>query len=79
MTDLVLEELDQTALADRELLGCRLAHLPPFHWQEVGSGSVDIRTHEAYTIQTESLYQEEYLDYQQSAWSILIDISPSRK
>jgi hypothetical protein len=65
-TDLVLDELDQTALVDPGIPGCRLADLPAFHWKEVDSGLVDIRTPEAYAIQTESLYQEGYLGYQQA-------------
>jgi hypothetical protein len=65
-TDLVLQELDETALADPGIPGCRLTDLPPFHWKEVDSGLVDIRTPEAYAIQTESLYQEGYLGYQQA-------------
>ena len=65
-TDLVLEELDDAALADPGIPGCKLANLPPFHWKEVDSGLVDIRTPGAYAIQTESLYQEGYLGYQQA-------------
>lgn len=65
-TDLVLQELDETALADPGIPGCRLADLPSFHWKEVDSGLVDIRTPEDYAIQTGSLYQEGYLGYQQA-------------
>jgi serpin B len=64
--DLVLEELDQTALADPGIPGCRLADLRPFGWKEVDSGLVDIRTPEDYAIRTESLYQEGFLDYLQA-------------
>lgn len=64
--DLVLKELDQTVLADPGIPGCRLADLPPFHWKEVDSGLVDIRTPEEYAIQTESLYQEGYRGYLQA-------------
>jgi hypothetical protein len=66
LAELVLEEIDQRALADPGIPGCRLADLPAFHWKEVNSGLVDIRTPEAYVIQTESLYQEGYLGYQQA-------------
>lgn len=65
-TELVFEELDRTALADPGIPGCTLADLPAFHWKEVDSGLVDIRTPEAYAIQTESLYQQGYLGYRQA-------------
>ncbi len=65
-TDLVLEELDQAALANPGIPGCSLADLRPFGWKTVDSGLVDIRTPEDYAIQVESLYQEGYLDYQQA-------------
>jgi len=65
-TELLPEEPDPAALAGREIPGCRLADLPPFHWKEVDSGLVDIRTSEDYAIQIESLYQEGYLGYQQA-------------
>jgi len=65
-TDLVLDELGQAALADPGIPGCRLVDLRPFGWKTVDSGFVDIRTPDDYAIQTESLYQEGYLDYLQT-------------
>lgn len=65
-TELVLEEIDQTVLTKPGIPGCSLADLRPFGWKEVDSGLVDIRTPEAYAIQTESLYQEGYRDYLQA-------------
>lgn len=63
-TDLPLEELAPDILSGPGIPGCSLSDLRPFHWKEVNSGIVDIRTTEEYTIQTESLYQEGFLDYQ---------------
>lgn len=65
-TELVPEEPDPAALNGREIASCRLSDLPAFHWKEVDAGLVDIRTPEAYSIQTESLYQEGYLGYRQA-------------
>jgi len=65
-SELVLDELDQDILADPGIPGCSLADLRPFGWKTVDSGVVDIRTPEYYAIQTESLYQEGYRDYQQA-------------
>lgn len=65
-TDLVLKELSQTTLVNPGIPGCSLADLRPFGWKTVDSGFVDIRTPEEYAIQTESLYQEGYLDYLQT-------------
>jgi hypothetical protein len=65
-SELVLEELDQDILADPEMPGCSLSDLRPFGWKTVDSGLVDIRTPQDYANQVESLYQEGYLDYQQT-------------
>ena len=64
--ELVLEELDQDILNSLGISGCSLADLRPFGWKTVDSGLVDIRTPQDYAIQVESLYQEGYLDYQQT-------------
>jgi hypothetical protein len=64
--ELVLEELDQDILTSLGLSGCNLADLRPFGWKTVDSGLVDIRTPQDYATQVESLYQEGYLDYQQT-------------
>jgi hypothetical protein len=63
---LVLEELDQDILTSLGISGCSLADLRPFGWKTVDSGLVDIRTQRDYAIQVGSLYQEGYLDYQQT-------------
>jgi hypothetical protein len=65
-SDLILDEIDPDILADPGIPGCSLADLRPFGWKEVNSGLVDIRTPEDYAIQSESLYQEGYLDYLQT-------------
>jgi hypothetical protein len=65
-SELVLEELDLDIVSSLELSGCLLVDLRPFGWKEVDSGFVDIRTPEDYFVQVESLYQEGYLDYQQT-------------
>jgi hypothetical protein len=65
-SELVFEELDQDTVSSLGLSGCLLADLRPFGWKEVDSGLVDIRTPEEYITQVESLYQEGYLDYQQT-------------
>jgi len=65
-SELVLEELDQDILANPGIPGCSLVDLRPFGWKTVDSGLVDIRTPKDYAIQVESLYQEGYLDYQQT-------------
>jgi hypothetical protein len=64
--DLVLEDFDPPVLSDQEIPGCRLSNLRPFGWKIVESGYVEIRNPEEYAIQIESLYQEGYLDYQQT-------------
>lgn len=64
--ELILNELDQDILADPGIPGCSLADLRPFGWKTVDSGLVDIRTSKDYAVQVESLYQEGYLDYQQT-------------
>jgi hypothetical protein len=65
-SELVLEELDQDILTSPGISGCSLADLRPFGWKTVDSGLVDIRTPRDYANQIESLYQEGYLDYQQT-------------
>ena len=65
-SELLLEELDQDTISSLGLSGCLLPDLRPFGWKEVDSGLVDTRTPEEYAIQVESLYQEGYLDYQQT-------------
>ncbi len=65
-SELVLEELDQDTISKLGISGCILADLRPFGWKTVDSGLVDIRTPKDYAIQVESLYQEGYLDYQQT-------------
>jgi hypothetical protein len=65
-TEMVPGELSLDILADPGIPGCRLADLRPFGWKEEDSGLVDIRTPEDYAIRTESLYQEGFLDYQQT-------------
>lgn len=65
-SQLVLEELNREVHASRGISGCSLADLRPFGWKEVDSGLVDIRTPEDYANQVGSLYQEGYLDYQQT-------------
>lgn len=65
-SELVLDELDQDILANPGIPGCSLADLRPFGWKTVDSGLVDIRTPQDYANQVESLYQEGYLDYQQT-------------
>ena len=65
-SELVLEELDREVLTSLGISGCRLADLRPFGWKEVDSGLVDIRTPEDYANRVGSLYQEGYLDYQQT-------------
>jgi hypothetical protein len=63
-SDLSLKKLDPDILTEMAIPGCELSDLPPFHWKEVNTGMVDIRTPEDYAIQTGSLYQEGYLAYQ---------------
>jgi hypothetical protein len=65
-SELVLDEFDQDMLADPGIPSCSLADLRPFGWKTVDSGFVVIRTLEDYIIQTQSLYQEGYRDYQQA-------------
>jgi hypothetical protein len=65
-TDLVLDEASPADLVRPQIPGCSLADLRPFGWKEVDSGLVDIRTPDDYAAQTESLYQQGYLDYQQA-------------
>jgi hypothetical protein len=65
-SELVLEELDRDILTSLGISGCSLADLRPFGWKTVDSGLVDIRTPKDYAVQVESLYQEGYLDYQQT-------------
>jgi hypothetical protein len=65
-SELELDELNQDILADPGIPGCSLPDLRPFGWKTVDSGLVDIRTPQDYAIQVESLYQEGYLDYQQT-------------
>jgi hypothetical protein len=65
-SELVLEELGHDILASPGIPGCSLADLRPFGWKTVDSGLVDIRTPKDYAVQVESLYQEGYLDYQQT-------------
>lgn len=65
-SELVLDELDQDILANPGIPGCSLADLRPFGWKTVDSGLVDIRDPKDYANQVESLYQEGYIDYQQT-------------
>lgn len=65
-SELVLNELDEHILADPGIPGCSLADLRPIGWKTVDSGLVDIRTPQDYANQVESLYQEGYLNYQQT-------------
>jgi hypothetical protein len=65
-SELVLEELDRDSLTSLGISGRSLADLRPFGWKTVDSGLVDIRTPKDYAVQVESLYQEGYLDYQQT-------------
>lgn len=65
-TPLVLEEADSAAFAGPGIPGCALEDLRPFNWKTVASGLVDIRSAEEHAVQTASLYQEGYLDYQQA-------------
>jgi hypothetical protein len=64
--DLVLKPLNQAALTEPGIPGCRLVDLRPFGWKTVTSGLVVIRSSAEYAVQVESLYQEGYLDYLQS-------------
>jgi len=65
-SELVLDELDQDILGESAIPGCSLIDLRPFGWKTVDSGLVDFRTPQDYANQVESLYQEGYLDYQQT-------------
>lgn len=65
-TELEYDQPDPNKSDLIETLSCQLSDLPPIGWKEVNSGLVDIRTVEAYEIQTASLYQQGFFDYQQN-------------